>query len=409
MTIFFCFPYRGVGGVSIVFMKLAEALIDGGDKCYLIDYADGYMARFKRNDIGLLEYRDDRVLNLPEGGFLVFQSMTPWSIFPNLKVSSSTKIFFWNCHPFNLVPTVPGLRGLMQGSPSLGRYLLSFFFRGYRKQVTQFIDLLVEKRALYFMDHANLKNTESYLDIKIETPRFLPIPYETKCSAQYVAKPAVDGHLRISWIGRCVDFKYHILVRFLKDVEELASTRKLPRFSFTIVGQGEARGKLIRQVDALEGVDVRFIDHIEPSKLREFLEKETDLLVATGTSALSGARLGVPTILLDFSYKPVPKGYKYRWISDRDGSTLGDMIDTSYIDEGVNFLFDRIGELLDKPEMKSTQSKNYYDRNHSVDSIIRSVTEALNHSECLWDDLLSKGLLKRSSSYLFYSWLREKL
>ena len=165
----------------------------------------------------------------------------------------------------------------------------------------------------------------------------------------------------------------------------------------------------MRQVDSLKGVDVKFIDHIEPSKIREFLEKETDLLVATGTSALSGARLGVPTILLDFSYKPVPKGYKYRWISDRDGSTLGDMIDRSYIDKGVNFLFDRIGELLDEPRLKSTQSKNYYDRNHSVDSIIGTVTQALRHSECLWDDLLTKGLLKRGSSYLFYSWLREKL
>ena len=45
-----------------------------------------------------------------------------------------------------------------------------------------------------------------------------------------------------------------------------------------------------------------------------------------GTAALEGAKLGIPTILLDISYKSIKSEYNYRWLYERDGKTLGDNI-----------------------------------------------------------------------------------
>ena len=42
--IYFCFPYKEVGGVSIVFLRLSKELSKKGYKCFLIDYKDCYMA-----------------------------------------------------------------------------------------------------------------------------------------------------------------------------------------------------------------------------------------------------------------------------------------------------------------------------------------------------------------------------
>ena len=42
-----------------------------------------------------------------------------------------------------------------------------------------------------------------------------------------------------------------------------------------------------------------------------------------GTSAIEGARLGIPTILLDYSYKSINGFYKYEFIYEKEGFSLG--------------------------------------------------------------------------------------
>ncbi|MBC7037566.1 hypothetical protein G6O47_23990, partial [Salmonella enterica subsp. enterica serovar Enteritidis] len=41
--LYFCFPYHGVGGVSLLFLRVGEALARAGlADVTLVDYADGY-------------------------------------------------------------------------------------------------------------------------------------------------------------------------------------------------------------------------------------------------------------------------------------------------------------------------------------------------------------------------------
>ena len=120
-TICFVFQYRGVGGVPILFFRVAKFLVEQNlARPFLVDYEDGMMARLINDDmqrVTLVPYSDDAVTCLPEDAIVVFQSMTPWSIFPNLNVAKEAKIFFWNCHPFNLVTFFPGFRFLAYKFP----------------------------------------------------------------------------------------------------------------------------------------------------------------------------------------------------------------------------------------------------------------------------------------------------
>ena len=50
--IYFCFPYKDVGGVSILFMRMAHELAKKHNfDCILIDYNDGYMSLRARKDL----------------------------------------------------------------------------------------------------------------------------------------------------------------------------------------------------------------------------------------------------------------------------------------------------------------------------------------------------------------------
>ena len=84
-------------------------------------------------------------------------------------------------------------------------------------------------------------------------------------------------------------------------------------------------------IKKLKNISIELIDYISPGEIENFLLlNEIDILMAMGTSALEGARLGIPTILLDIAYNEVRDGYNYQWINERDGFTLGDVINQNH-------------------------------------------------------------------------------
>ena len=408
MNIFFCFPHKEVGGVSIVFLKLSKALSMMGYEIYLIDYKDGYMASRKDKNVNFLEYRDDKSVIIPSDSLIIFQSMTPWSIFPSLDIHPDVKIFFWNCHPFNLVPTLPGIRKKMQSSLSLGRLILKSVLRPYRSKIVTLIYHLTKTNALIFMDKTNLKTTEDYLDVKVSSPIFLPIPLKEQSEIMYRGFDRSSRKIKIAWIGRIVDFKYFILKRALIDINSEAKKMNDIEFEVSIIGEGLAKDKLIREVEKLSNISINFINYINPEDIPKFLASEVDLFMAMGTSALEGARIGIPTILLDISYNNVNLGYKYEWLSDRDGFSLGDVINDNHFSKNNNSLAEKLYELIENAEQQSLKTKSYYDQNHSIELVSHKFIDLLFKSSCRWKAIQDLGLAKRGILYYLFTLIRRK-
>ena len=174
----FIFPYRGIGGVSTLFMNTAEIISQQYNiKVSIVDYEDGYISKNiqQNKNLNLLSYSDEYKLHLPSHSVVIFQAMTPWSIFPNLIYGENSKFFFWNLHPMNLIPMLPIFRWLSEQNLILGRFLSKTLLFFYRLRVIRLLDYLSDKKAMFFMDYTNLETTQSYLDYEIEIPEFMPI------------------------------------------------------------------------------------------------------------------------------------------------------------------------------------------------------------------------------------------
>ncbi|MFT4805611.1 MAG: hypothetical protein ACI9YE_002833, partial [Psychroserpens sp.] len=55
-NLIFCFPYRGVGGVSLLFLRMAEYLVSRVDfNIFCIDYEDGFISKnLSNHDITMI-------------------------------------------------------------------------------------------------------------------------------------------------------------------------------------------------------------------------------------------------------------------------------------------------------------------------------------------------------------------
>ncbi|MBF0419914.1 MAG: hypothetical protein HQL78_07075 [Magnetococcales bacterium] len=413
LTIYFCFPYRGVGGVSLLFLRLAEYLEQSGlAQCHLVDYVDGFMARHIQEPGVRLEVYEDvgSVVPIPSDAIALFQSMTPWSIFPGIQPDPSTRVLFWNCYPFNLIPLFPGLRRQMQNSETFGRLILSTLLRGYCSKIRRLVDLLLVKQSLVFMDGTNLETTERYLGLTITDPIYVPIPIiaSTDKRLMSIERDYFRHGLRVVWVGRIVDFKFYTFHRCLIELDRLQPVFGM-KIGVTVVGTGEYRQRLSDESAKLSNLQFEFIDYVAPQDLDDFLICNADLLVAMGTSALEGARLGIPTLLLDVAHAPVSADYIFTWLYERKNFSLGDIVCRRHFSRGNNSLGDRLREIINRFPDVSSNTRSYVYRQHELSGIAEKLITALNCSRCTYQDLKDADLLGRGFIYSLFAKVRKKM
>ena len=408
--IYFCFPYRGVGGVSVLFVRVAEYLAASGlAKCYLIDYSDGYMAIHRDPSLTeLIEYPESAKVHIPGGASIIFQSMTPWSMYPNLEVDASTKVLFWNCHPLNLIPSLPGFRTITSRDTFLAKLVLNTVLKNFTIKVRRFLTYLLDKNAIVFMDGTNLQVTCDLLGVTVKTPNFLPIPAKLTSIHNSYRKISDAGVIKFVWVGRIVDFKYYPLKRFLEDLSILAGKSEI-KFELIIVGSGKYIDTLAKEVlkSRYKVLSVKFIRNIDNENLDDFILKNADVLIGMGTSALEGAKLGVPTLLLDFSYVNIVDAYKYRWVHQSTNFNLGELVGMRNPNIFGNSLEEKMIEFQVCANQISCQELDYFSENHELPGIAKKLMKFLDETNCEYGRLQLKGFLSRGFLYTSFDTARQ--
>ena len=260
------------------------------------------------------------------------------------------------------------------------------------------------------MVHENVVSTGINAGIKVESPVFIPIPAITFKRRRFqVRNFEEDFVIHLVWVGRIFDFKYFILKRLLDDLSKLTDISGRV-FKVTIVGDGSHLKYLRENSLRITNYEVSFVRHLQEPELNEFLARGVDILFGMGTSALEGAKLGVPTVLLDLSYKNVPDTYEYRWLYQRDGSTLGETLrDFSPKGSSYRSLSLWIADLLQEEQVITQKTYFYFVENHSTEVVTSKLLWVLGQSTCFWGDLRLNGLVKPSIIYQLFYTLRRNL
>ena len=410
--LYFCFPSKKAGGMSLLFMRIAEYLSTTNKaQTYLIDYEDGFMSSNRDKSLtNFLAYSDENTICVPDDGILILQAMTPWSIYPSLQIGPNVKIVFWNCYPFGLVPILPGVRTLMKSNTMVAALILNTILYGYKRKMRDFTSLLMRLNGIIFQDTAGLEVTQGYLKMQLDGARFLNIPAlpadKIKSSSQQriVSKKII----KVTWVGRIVDMKYFILQYTLAKLNKIQRELDLT-IVVTIVGQGDFLDKLKKDCLDLKNLSFNFIEHLSPIDLDQFLLDETDILLAMGTSSLEGAKLGIPTLLLDVCYKKIDDGYVYTWLHERKNAPIGEILNFNNLKKGNMTLKIKINEAITDYEKISKRELSHFKKNHSLSSISQSLLIYANESRVTWKILEENRIVGRGILYKVFNRFRNML
>ncbi len=409
LKICFYFPYDEVSGVPVLFFRMANelAVLNKLIQIYVIDYADGVMARnlINSSSISLLPFKDGVSISPPEDAVLVMQSILPYSMRPELKILPNTKLIFWNLHPDCLVPSLiplPYLRSLQNKNFEFYSLLAQTLYRSLIRNLREFTEQAIAKKALWFMDQSNLDKTLKYLFTNISDVDFVPVP---ALGSKLIKANAFPGKevLNFTWVGRLCDFKAYSLIYTIKKLSSLAFAQKKP-IHFTIIGEGPFKREISDLLVNHEWFSLEMLGSLKPETLDNYLLENTDVLTGMGTSALEGAKLGIPTILLDISYYPVKGDYKFRWLHETENFDLAHDLTQFDLKEGNLSLKYMLDDLHNNYQALSKKALEYFLKNHEMKIVLDKFILKVKETEMKFSDinpaLLNKSIVRKTYDIL---------
>ena len=343
--------------------------------------------------INLIEFKYGVKTNKIEDTVLIMQSIVPYSIRAELNVSSSTRLVFWTLFHYNLIPDFIPINGLrtIHFQSNFFKKIHFLLWKNFYDRFTSFLQHIHKKSSLIFMDNSTFSITKNYFNLDISNPIILPIcvdfPEERKANTK-------KNLLNICWVGRIEDFKTSILKHCIKKASSYANDLKL-NINFYVVGDGKDLKKIKSKLKNSENFSVIFLKSMNVEKTKKFMLRKIDLVMSMGTAALDGAKLGIPTVLLDASYKKVDKKYRFKWLFESDGSNVAQFIEyKEFINN--NHSFDQIISAYFKDANNiGFKCKQYVNKNHSTRAVSKKLLDIAHISNLKWGDL-DKTLTKKS-------------
>lgn len=364
MKFIFYYDYKYlIGGLTSLYITILEELLHQKCDFVFFNFKDGIVNKeFQKKglniqviDIPTFDWKQlDKVISTDD--ILV---TTSFSEALNQFMGQNPRVLYYTVHEF---------------LAEISNYKYGINSKALSRKLVAKLD---EKNSLLLMDDTGIRNSIDKLRYKIANPVFLPIPVKVPVERLY-NMPVKLKNLKLSYIGRSVDWKMMPLKRILDDISTFLIKNNI-KIVFSIAVDNIKN--LERYIDIKQYNSDRFkvnvYESVAPSAINNFLLSNSDLGFGMGTAALDYAKLGIPVILVDYSKIEFPEDYRYEWLFNSQFFCLGKNItqNPSIINEGIS-MEALLKDCINTPDFLKIQSDatyNYVLQNHSVQSFVTNL------------------------------------
>jgi hypothetical protein len=391
-SITFFFPSKVIGGSELLFVRLARFLTEERRvTVHVIDYVDGVLARsLEDSDVEVIDYVPGKKAQVPSGTCLVTSATHIYLLSRMLSLPPDTRLLFWCLHPYSLLTLLPKCNLLMKLTPVTLRYILKGLFFQERHAIWRTLRYAHSCSGLLFMDSENLRINQALFDLDLILPNFLPVPLGDEPAFCYEegrnCRSPGNGLINLGWLGRLADHKVYTLDFVIREAHNYARMTG-QRILFHVIGGGEYRSYLESRLPRDGLLEVHMAGTIVGKDLNRYLCENVDVLFAMGTSALEGARLRIPTVLLDACYTELPRNYLFRWLFESTGYDLGLIVSSSSVPQHRHSFADIIEGLKKDRNRLGELCREYYENNHSMTTVADRFVEFVNSSRLTFCDM----------------------
>lgn len=401
------YPSRGIGGAQLLFSRISESLAKKEMDLVVVDFGEAYISKYLA-DRGVAfthaRLEEGEKFNCDAEDFLLLSLSMIFSFEDRLSLQPSTRIAFWDLHPYNLMENTAFSFFYKRSPLGIASRLFKIVEVDAVAKIGKAIDFLTGKSALYFMCQKNYVFNKSFFGCNAE-PNFLPIPIpsigvgpsmlDQKSVESAASSPSPAGNaggvLNVGWISRLDVDKVPILNLLLSDIDLFAAERRV-KVIVHVIGEGSASDMIFRTLHA----ELRMTGRLEQDVLSNYVSNNIDIGFSMGTSVLEFATRKKPAVMVPgptlHSYFK-SKEARYVWLHK---AISFDVAVEEYYDATLRNTFAEIIELYQSDaETLSAACKEYVTRTHDLESVVSSLRKNIENASFQYGDYAKNKIFHR--------------
>lgn len=387
--ILFYYPSKITGGAEYLFKRCSEYLAENQSDFEILyaDYSDGFVRKNILSDkVKFVEVGQNKEVYVEDGTAVILQLNIIYQLKNRIIYNKEKSLcLFWGLHQLNIKAPIY----------AKNMYWIS---RRSRKRIGDSLTRLTEMNCVKFMGYYGYYLVMSELFQKNKEYDWLPNIAPIKS-----CKP-LDKFSRISskewkfcWLGRLDYEKSRNIETYMNELEELYKTTPL---SLSIIGLGPNE-EYLHSIVKKYSYPIKFVGEKREDELDRYIREETEIGLASGTSAFEFALRGKPVIMEWVIDRVYHAGERHTYVFTHEQElydySVKDKVKRLYegtFQDKVNSIFSDYSSIVQK-EYAFVMSKSVDNCCHKLLSTIQQIS-LLDHTlvdkeVAIIDSLVNKG------------------
>jgi hypothetical protein len=398
-SITFFYPAKTVGGAEFLFIRLAQYISSNCDiDVSVIDYKDGFLrSHISEKKVHFIDYEDGTPVRIEHPTHLITPPTTLFRVKNELALTEGSVIFLWVLHPYNFLSLFPFAGRYQNLKVQVINLINHVLFYEDLSKIRNAIRYLLRNNGLYFMDSACFSFSKYLFALDEGEAKYLPIPNLDKV-LEAPSEIVRRNEVNIGWLGRLSEEKVYPLLSIMEKADAY-SAKFGTRVVLHIIGEGDKKALITAYQKKAPGFEILFQGIKLGHELDTYLASNVDVLFAMGTSALEGAQLKLPTVVVGISFRPLKRDYKYKWLFNTEGYSLATYADG----ENNPYSFEEIMNEIyvrNRKRIIGEMNYRYYVDNHSMSKVSTMLISCLEKDTATLGDLSNETTFFENSAIL---------
>lgn len=404
-------PSLKTGGTNNLLGNLAVLLSDNAEySVYYTDYANSPVKNIvlsRNTNINFIEIKENEKIKVLEG-IIILTLLDLKTIQQKIEIAENTRILLWSTHPDDALKLLPSFNLWLRLPINISRKISSVIHPFYKKRLKKFLNNGNISNGVVWMDSENVKSNKNFFHLDGEL-HVLPIFTGSPNIQIDFTKKEFEKPLRIVILGRLTNFKVYPLKGLLEQIKSYQNSHK-QNIHIDFIGSGPLKNLLEQWLVELKIENYNFKGHIDLSELDLELVNY-HLLIGMGTSTLEGAKLKIPSLIINPSYEIInTENTKLKWLFEAGAYEVGKFVKNSDIGIAGKSISEILSDIdtYEKWEIISLKCYDFWYFNFSPYAIRRKVDEILQNNTFYFNKR-NKTLFKKDLSGYAIDYVKSKL
>lgn len=275
----FYFPWKEISGGPVYLTQLANDLAVSGEyEVFYVDYTPGLTDCMLTRQVKKIDYAEPFFMPVDEPLLLVVPIYCAGHI---PKLHPKSRILFLNWHNYCIQALLDSWR--LSGAA-----------------LQEFLGIVRDTHSVFFLDRTHWEAQNRWMEGKYEFEKaFVPVKVSP---AGFMAQGelAEAGKVNIVALGRLSKDKIYSVLDLITQME--ASKCALDMHLY-VIGEGTEEKRLEERMSKSR-IHIHRMGTVTGDALRHFLAERADMLFSMGMSALEGAAVGIPSVIMPHNIEP---------------------------------------------------------------------------------------------------------